>query len=193
MKTFIHSHLSYPNHQPSFINFLDSLYAQPLSRSCLVYLLVWNLPLHTPRISSPNLYLLFCNTRPHHCYLFCSSTEIMSDIPSLSPLYFEIYLYLNVTHPSDHSYLYPLKWHLIFFFYRLGLTSMQHTTSQTTKNGLLLNPFKTKAVVFKTASRIWSADITGDVKVAGWLQKLKELQAKLTPSRTVDSRPLESQ
>jgi len=40
--------------------------------------------------------------------------------------------YLNITHPSNHSHLCPLKCHLIFFPYRPGLTSMQHTTVHTT-------------------------------------------------------------
>jgi len=35
------------------------------------------------------------------------------------------------------------------------------------ENGLLLNPSKTEAVVFGTASRLRSADTTGGVKVAG--------------------------
>ena len=34
---------------------------------------------------------------------------------------------LNATHPPDHSHLCSLKCHLIFFPYRPGLTSMQHT------------------------------------------------------------------
>ena len=39
---------------------LDSRFAQPLSLSTvLIYLLVWNPPLHTPYISSPNHCLLF--------------------------------------------------------------------------------------------------------------------------------------
>jgi len=37
-----------------------------------------------------------------------------------------------VSHPSDHSYLCPLKCHFIYFPYRPGLTSMQHTTLHTT-------------------------------------------------------------
>jgi len=35
------------------------------------------------------------------------------------------------------------------------------------ENGLLLNPSKTEAVIFVTASRLRSADTTGGVKVAG--------------------------
>ena len=35
------------------------------------------------------------------------------------------------------------------------------------ENGLLLNPSKTEAVVFGTASRLRSADTTGGVKMAG--------------------------
>jgi len=52
------------------------------------------------------------------CHLFRVSL-------SLSTLYLE----LNVTHPSDHSYLCPLKYLLIFFPCGPDLTSMQLTTS----------------------------------------------------------------
>jgi len=45
---------------------------------------------------------------------------------SLSTLYLELYN-LNTTHPSDHSHLCLLKCHLIFFSYRLGLTSVHLT------------------------------------------------------------------
>jgi len=40
--------------------------------------------------------------------------------------------YLNAAQLSDYSHLCLLKCHLIFFSYRLGLTSMQHTTLHTT-------------------------------------------------------------
>jgi len=59
--------LTYPDHQPYFISFfcllgsiassiytLDNLSTQPLSKSSLVYLLVWSPPPHVPYISSPN-------------------------------------------------------------------------------------------------------------------------------------------
>jgi len=38
---------------------LGNLFAQPLSMSSLVYLLVWSPPSHIPYISSPNQCLLF--------------------------------------------------------------------------------------------------------------------------------------
>ena len=47
-------------------------------------------------------------------------------------VYLELYFYLNITYPSNHSHLCLLKCQLIFFPYRPGLTSMQHTTSHTT-------------------------------------------------------------
>ena len=75
----------------------------------------------------------FRNTCPYYCDLFCCSTEIMSSNPSsLSTLYLELYFFLNVTHPFDHSHLHLLKCHLIFFSYRPGFTSMQYTTLHTT-------------------------------------------------------------
>jgi len=43
-----------PQHPPCSIYMLDSLFAQPLSKSSFVCLLFWNPPLHTPCISSPN-------------------------------------------------------------------------------------------------------------------------------------------
>ena len=43
----------------SSIYMSGSIFAQPLSKSSLVYLLVWHPPLHTPYISSPNHCLLF--------------------------------------------------------------------------------------------------------------------------------------
>ena len=65
----------HPDHRPIFISFfhlprsiasslcsnyvLGNLFAQPLSMSSLVYLLVWSLPPHIPYISSPNQCLLF--------------------------------------------------------------------------------------------------------------------------------------
>jgi len=41
-------------------------------------------------------------------------------------------LQFHTTHPSNHSHLCVLKFHLIFLSYWPGLTSMQHTTSHTT-------------------------------------------------------------
>jgi len=67
-ETFTHSHLSY--HQPSLITYDDPQYppcsiyvthshfAQPPSKSCLVYLFVWHPSLQTPYISSPNHCLI---------------------------------------------------------------------------------------------------------------------------------------
>jgi len=71
-ETFTHSHLSWSStilyQLPPFtaihsilpVHFvLDSLFAQPLSKSSLFYLLVWHPPLHTPYISSLSHCLLF--------------------------------------------------------------------------------------------------------------------------------------
>ena len=57
------------------------------------------------------------------CYLF---------LISVSAPYLQKVCYLNAIHPSDHSHLCSLKCHLIFFPYRPGLTSMQHTVLHTT-------------------------------------------------------------
>jgi len=58
----------------------------------------------------------FHNTCPYHCNLFCCSTQIISSILSLprSLNFLLETLNLNVTHPSDHYHLCPLKYHLIF-------------------------------------------------------------------------------
>jgi len=101
---------TYHYDQPSFISFrhlLQSIvfclfnlnawqsFAQPLSRSSMVYLWVWNPLIYTSYISSPNHYLFlttpgiwlgYHNTCPYHCNWICCSTEIMSSIPSLSLL-----------------------------------------------------------------------------------------------------------
>jgi len=138
---------TYPDHQPSFISFLHVLRS---IASSLLNLCGWQSLHHLspgPLSStswSGTLHFIhfahslssFCNSCPYHCNLFCGITKIMWYIPNLSSnsllgtLIF--YTYLNVTHPSDHSHLWPLKCHLIFFPYRPGLTSMQHTTSHTT-------------------------------------------------------------
>ena len=88
---------THPDHQISLINFLLLLrstasslfnlrasesFSTPLSRSSLVYLLVWGPLFHTPYISSPNHH--FCNTCPYHCDLFCCSTNVMSSIANLT-------------------------------------------------------------------------------------------------------------
>jgi len=52
-------HLCDPQQRPCSIYVSDSLSAQPLSKSYLVYLLVWHPQLHNPYISSPNHCLLF--------------------------------------------------------------------------------------------------------------------------------------
>jgi len=46
-----------PEHPPYSIYVLNSLFAQPVSKSSLVYLSVWHPPLHIPYISSPNHWI----------------------------------------------------------------------------------------------------------------------------------------
>ena len=72
-ETFTHSHLSWSSiilyllppfttiHSIFPVQFmcLTVFFAQPLSKSSLVYLSVWYCPLHTPYISSPNHCLIF--------------------------------------------------------------------------------------------------------------------------------------
>jgi len=60
-----------PWHPPCSIYVPDSLFAQPLSKSSLVYLLVWHPPLHTPYIFSPSHCLLFIA----HAHTITTSTD----------------------------------------------------------------------------------------------------------------------
>jgi len=93
---------TYPDHQPSFISFLcllqskassDSLFAQPFSTSSLVYCLVWNPPLYTPYISSPNYCLLFTTSAYTTAACFALVQRLCHlFLVSLSTLYLELYL-----------------------------------------------------------------------------------------------------
>ena len=149
---------TYADHQSSFIYFLhplrsiasfrsiyvpDSLFAQPHSKSYLVYLLVWNPTSYSIRFS-PNHCLLFAT----HAHTIATSFAVVlrlcrliqraingcssSSNPSLFlNSYLELF-YLNVTHPSDHCHLSLLKCNFIFLFLQASLTSMQYTTLHTT-------------------------------------------------------------
>jgi len=144
---------TYRGHQSSLISFLH------LSRSmsssvfnprtwqsfCTISLQVFfGLPLG---LAPPTWYSVhfftqssssFCNIFPYHRNLFCCSTEIRSSNLSLSLNYLlgngtlSCSFTVQTTHPSNHSHLCPLECHLIFVSYRPGLTSVQHTTSNTT-------------------------------------------------------------
>jgi len=80
-----------------------------------------------------------------HCLLFTAhahtNATCFAIVPTLchlilvslsQPFTWNSILYLNATHPSDHSHLCLLKCHLIFLSYGPGLISMQNTTSHTT-------------------------------------------------------------
>jgi len=107
-ETFAHSPILVINLPcPCSIYVLDSLFAQPLSKSFLVYLLVWSPPFHTPYIPSPNQYLL------------------SQHIPSLSlSSLLGTHTFYLMSHPCDHSHLCSLKCHLVFFPDRPGLTTV---------------------------------------------------------------------
>jgi len=94
---------------------LESVFAQPLSKFSLVYFLVSIPPLHTLYISPPNNCLLFVTHA--HTITICFAVVLISCrlfIVSLSLSQVFTIFYLNITHPSDHSHLCPLKCHLIF-------------------------------------------------------------------------------
>ena len=93
---------THPDHQTSLINFLHLLrstassippcsiyvlhspFPQPLSRSSLVYLLVWTLYFILHAFLHPIIF--FSQHMPCHHNLFCCSTEIMSSIRNLPQL-----------------------------------------------------------------------------------------------------------
>ena len=103
-----HSPTHHPDHHPIFISFfhlprsiasslfkwyvLDNLFAQPLSMSSLVYLLVWSPPPHIPYISSPNQCLLFAT----HAYIIATCFAVVSILYHLF-LAFLSTPYLDVT------------------------------------------------------------------------------------------------
>ena len=105
-------------------------FPQPLSRSSLVFLLIWDPLLHFP-INFFTQSSSFHNTCPYHQSLLVPMLCHLLLI-SLSTPYLESVFYLNTTHPSDHSDLCLLNYHIIFFPYRPHLTSMQQTASHTT-------------------------------------------------------------
>jgi len=87
-----HSPTHHPDHHSIFISFFHLLWSiasslfkshawylftQPLSTSCLVYLLVWSPPPHIPYISSPSQCLVF-TTHAYARNLFCCSIKIIS-------------------------------------------------------------------------------------------------------------------
>jgi len=82
-------------HDPCSNCMLDNLFAQPLSMSSLVYLLVWSPPPHIPYISSPNQYLLF--TTHAHTIATCLAVvsilyHLLVFLVFLSTPYLELYL-----------------------------------------------------------------------------------------------------
>jgi len=97
----------------------------------MVYLLVWHPPpLHTPYKFLHQSLSSFRSTCPYHHNLFCCYIKTMPSNPTLFQLFtWNSMFYLNLTHPSDHSHLCPLKCPIFFFSYRPGLTSVQYTTS----------------------------------------------------------------
>ena len=117
--------LTYPDHHPIFISLfhilrsiassLFNLHAFMLDNLFLHNSLqvLFGLPLGLQPSTSYSIHFFtqsvssFCNTCPYHCSLFCGT----------------FMFYLNITHPSDHSHLCSLKFHLVFFHDRPGLTS----------------------------------------------------------------------
>jgi len=109
-ETFTHSHLL----QSSIIPYLlppptaihtTSLFNLRASKSSLVYFLVWNPPIHTPYIYTPNHCLLFATHAHTNATCFAVVLRLCHLIlVSLNSLLGTL-SYLNATHPSDHSHL----------------------------------------------------------------------------------------
>ena len=107
----------------------DNLSPGPLWSSSWSWTLYFVLHFFTQSSSS------FRSTCPYQRSLFSCNTNAMSSILnlSLSSLLGNLSFSL-IPHPPDHSHLCLLKCHLIFFPYRPGLTSMQHTALQLLYN-----------------------------------------------------------
>jgi len=100
-----------------------AIFAQPLSMSSLVYLLVWSSPPHIPYISSPNQCLLFAA----HAQTIATCFAVLSILYHLFLVFLStpyLELCLNITHPSDHSHLCWLKCHLIFTARAIALQAL---------------------------------------------------------------------
>ena len=66
----------------------QSFFAQPLSKSSLVYLLVWHPPLHTPYISSPSHCLLFTALAHTNTACFAIILRLCTNFSfALTPIY----------------------------------------------------------------------------------------------------------
>jgi len=101
---------------------LDSSFAQPLSKSSLVYLLVWHPPLRTPYISSPNHCLFFTT----HCFAVVSRLCHLI-LECLLTLYLELFIfYFNA---CIHLTILISATEVTHFLF---LQAMQHTTLHTT-------------------------------------------------------------
>ena len=121
---------TYPDHQP-LSTMIHSIL--PVQLTCLTVLLhklsqsppwstSWSGTFHF--ILHTFLHISSCNTCPYHCNQFCCSTKIMSSNPSLCQIFtWNSIFYFNVTHPSEHSHVCPLKCYILFFSYRPGLSS----------------------------------------------------------------------
>ena len=105
-----HSPIHYPHHHPIFISFFHLLrsiasspcklrawqfFAQPLSMSSLVYLLVWSPPPHMLYISSPN-----------QCLLFATHDHTIATCFAVVPRLYHLFLYFLST-PYLKPYLLP--------------------------------------------------------------------------------------
>ena len=137
---------THPDQRTSLINFITTIHStlcvqftcltvlfDNFTRSSLVLLVVLDPLLHTPCISSPNHHLFFA--AHSHTIAACSAVIPMLChlyLVSLSSLLGNLsFSLMQHIHPPDHSHLCSLKCHHIFFPYRPGITSMQHTASQT--------------------------------------------------------------
>jgi len=130
---FTHSHISWswiilyllaPYYDPWYtscsIYVHDSLFLQRLSKSSLVYLLVWHLPLHTSDISSPNHCLLFA-THVHTITTCFAVVPRLSSNPRFSLNSLLATLYFTLTSRIHMTILISARWSATSFSFLTGL------------------------------------------------------------------------
>jgi len=122
-------------------------------------------------ISSHSHYLLFA-THGHTiatCFAVAPRLCLFLNLSQL--ITWKSICYLNATHPPDHSHLCSLKCHHIFFPYRPGLTSMQHTASHTAEVHLAINYRTISACKQQQQQRPFNGLRSGTTRVGRYQKK----------------------
>jgi len=102
-----------PQHPPCSNYVLGNLFAQPLSTSSLVYLLVWRPSPHIPYISSPN-----------QCLLFATHTHTIATCFAIVPRLYNLFLTSNSVFYLIHlTILISARWSATSFSFLTGQVS----------------------------------------------------------------------